>query len=177
MYDKKYERPLKLYQADLIDMAAEQLSYMQTGWILEHGKDVPEDVKNFIEWWRAELKKELHCKRGQDGKSFYERREESKKAIREHSDAIMRDMQHRKDQREQEEIARIKAENPELDEWDIKQGYYLDERLCKHCDTDTKHRCKDSGHERDSSGDYQECLVCKWWMTGYSYEYNPPMGD
>ena len=171
------ERPVKLYQADLIEMADEQLIYCVKLWMFKYGKDVSEDVKNFIAFCREENKEALHCKHAKDGKSFFERREEGKRAIREHCDVVMRDMKHRKQMREQAEIAKIKAAHPELDEWEIKQGYYIDERHCDHCDKDTNHRCKDSGHERDSSGDYQECLVCKWWMTGYRREYNPPHGD
>jgi hypothetical protein len=79
------ERPMKLYQADLIEIADEHLTYMHEAWILTHGKDLPEDAKNFIAWCRAEHQEQMHCKRGGDKKSFFERREESKKAIREHS--------------------------------------------------------------------------------------------
>lgn len=83
------ERPMKLYQADLIEIADENLTYLIEGWIFKHGKDVPEDVKIFIAWCRSEHQEQMHCKRGQDKKSFYERREEGKKTIREHSNKIM----------------------------------------------------------------------------------------
>jgi len=54
---------------------------------------------------------------------------------------------------------------------------YLAERFCDHCERDTQHNCRDSDHERDSSADYQECLVCHWYCTGMSGEYHPPLGD
>lgn len=50
----------------------------------------------------------------------------------------------------------------------------LDERYCGHCDADTVQRCEYSDHERDSSGDRQECTVCGWWRTGMSGEWKPP---
>ena len=55
--------------------------------------------------------------------------------------------------------------NPEI------KGYYEDERYCPFCDRDTKQKCKDSDHERDSSGDYAECLICGAVYTGYSGRY------
>lgn len=77
------ERPSKLYQADLIDIADEQLIYYREFWMFKHGKDVSEEVKDFIAFCRAENKEAMHCKRGGDSKSFFERREEAKKAVRE----------------------------------------------------------------------------------------------
>lgn len=53
-------------------------------------------------------------------------------------------------------------------------GYYHDERICWHCDRETLHVCKDSRHERDSSADFQECTVCKWYRTGMFGDYRPP---
>lgn len=53
-------------------------------------------------------------------------------------------------------------------------GYYKDERFCQHCDRDTPHECKDSGHERDSSMDYQKCLICKYYMLGMSSKLAEP---
>lgn len=47
------------------------------------------------------------------------------------------------------------------------------ERYCDHCEADTQQRCIDSGHERDSSGDYQECLVCGWHRWGFG-DWQPP---
>lgn len=57
---------------------------------------------------------------------------------------------------------------PASDEW------YEDERFCSHCDKDTKHRCRDSTHERDSSADWQTCLVCGWALSGMSSDPIPP---
>jgi hypothetical protein len=52
--------------------------------------------------------------------------------------------------------------------------YYQDERFCDHCDKYTEHTCKDDGHERDSSYDYEECNVCKYYSYGMSSEQSPP---
>lgn len=56
-------------------------------------------------------------------------------------------------------------------------GPYEDERFCHHCKKTTNHKCRDSGHERDSSSDYQECLECHWWQLGIMRwdEYHPPL--
>lgn len=54
---------------------------------------------------------------------------------------------------------------------------YIDERYCGHCDRYTQHTCYDSNHERDSSGDFQQCEVCNWYMSGYTRKYEPPYGD
>ena len=54
-------------------------------------------------------------------------------------------------------------------------GYYGSIRSCHHCEMDTLHRCKDSGHERDSSQDYQECKLCGWWKLGMDGEYRAPI--
>lgn len=54
---------------------------------------------------------------------------------------------------------------------------YEDDRFCEHCQADTPHQCRDGGHERDSSNDYQKCLVCRWFRFGMSGEYSPPMTD
>lgn len=51
---------------------------------------------------------------------------------------------------------------------------YNDEMFCDHCEKDTIHLIRYSGHERDSSGDYFECLTCHWWRTGATDELNPP---
>lgn len=53
-------------------------------------------------------------------------------------------------------------------------GYYEDIRLCHICDRETPHECKDSGHERDSSMDYQKCLICKHYKFGMSSDYGKP---
>lgn len=54
---------------------------------------------------------------------------------------------------------------------------YETTRFCDHCDKDTLHKCRDSQHERDSSQDYQECLECGWFMTGYTGKYEPPFNE
>ena len=41
-------------------------------------------------------------------------------------------------------------------------------RYCDICDKDTLQLIKDSGHERDSSNDYHECLTCGHYKTGWS---------
>lgn len=83
------EQKIGFYQADLIEMADENLTYLIEGWIFKHGKDIPEDVKNFIAWCRSEHKEQMHCKRGKDGKSFAERRDESKAEIKRKYDEYM----------------------------------------------------------------------------------------
>jgi hypothetical protein len=51
---------------------------------------------------------------------------------------------------------------------------YTDERFCENCDTYTSQICRDSGHERDSSGDYEECLVCRWYKSGLTNKRSKP---
>ena len=53
--------------------------------------------------------------------------------------------------------------------------WYEDECFCDHCNADTRHKFKDSDHERDSSGNYRECLTCGWWRTGMDDTYYPPL--
>jgi hypothetical protein len=53
-------------------------------------------------------------------------------------------------------------------------GYYNDERYCHNCRKYVPHLCYDSGHERDSSQNSQECKVCKWWASGMDDKYYPP---
>ena len=53
---------------------------------------------------------------------------------------------------------------------------YIDEYFCDHCDKDTLHKILESGHERDSSNDYFECLECGWSKSGHG-EYEPPVED
>ena len=72
------EKPMSVYQADLIELGAEYLHYHVMGWMFAHGEDVSDDVKEFLEFCKQEDHESLHCKRGGDGKSFYERREEAK---------------------------------------------------------------------------------------------------
>lgn len=51
----------------------------------------------------------------------------------------------------------------------------VEERWCDHCETDTKHECRDSTHERDGSRDYRKCLSCGWEYDGLSGEYHQPV--
>lgn len=40
--------------------------------------------------------------------------------------------------------------------------YYVMESHCEKCDNTTTHYCSNNGHERDSSYEYDICLVCGW---------------
>ena len=51
---------------------------------------------------------------------------------------------------------------------------YVDEMYCPNCDKYTQQQCVDSEHERDASGDRQECTVCKWYYSGYTAKWYPP---
>ena len=42
----------------------------------------------------------------------------------------------------------------EPEEWE-------EEDWCKQCDKNTLHKYHSECHERDSSGDYKECTICK----------------
>jgi hypothetical protein len=47
---------------------------------------------------------------------------------------------------------------------------------CTHCGKETSHLCRPSGHERDSSQDYEECLECRWYGYGIDgYKKQPPL--
>lgn len=50
-----------------------------------------------------------------------------------------------------------------------------DEHYCTNCNEYTNHRCYYSNHERDSSQDRFECLVCGWIYLGITGEYEPPI--
>jgi hypothetical protein len=52
--------------------------------------------------------------------------------------------------------------------------FYKDERYCKNCDEFTLHKCIDGVHERDSSDDYQQCLICGWHKYGFMIDPEPP---
>jgi hypothetical protein len=52
---------------------------------------------------------------------------------------------------------------------------YEDEMYCENCRKDTRHFISESGHERDSSGDLFRCLECRWWATGLTGTYHPPL--
>jgi hypothetical protein len=51
---------------------------------------------------------------------------------------------------------------------------YQDEEFCEHCQADTPHTIYTTGHERDSSGDWQRCNVCRWTERGMNGYYIPP---
>lgn len=38
---------------------------------------------------------------------------------------------------------------------------WTEEAECEHCKKETLHDYHCAGHERDSSGDYKQCTVCK----------------
>jgi len=50
-------------------------------------------------------------------------------------------------------------------------GWYVDERWCPFCKKYTYQECKDSGHERDSSGDRADCTICGASYNGYNGHY------
>lgn len=52
-----------------------------------------------------------------------------------------------------------------------------DERYCKICNKYTRQLCYDSGHERDSSHDWQECLECGGRYSGYTGKWTPKRGN
>jgi hypothetical protein len=52
---------------------------------------------------------------------------------------------------------------------------YEAERWCENCKEYTNHFCRDTQHERDSSGDYQKCLTCEWYKIGMAGTYYPPL--
>lgn len=58
-----------------------------------------------------------------------------------------------------------------------KPSTYTNELWCGHCEKTTLQHVRDSGHERDSSGDSQECLVCRWTRCGMSWRWWPPTKD
>ena len=52
---------------------------------------------------------------------------------------------------------------------------YIDDKYCDNCKKETEHKIVSQGHERDSSNDTFECLVCHWWGTYLTDEYHPPL--
>ena len=50
-------------------------------------------------------------------------------------------------------------------------GWYVDERWCPFCKEYTQQECKDSGHERDSSGYMADCTICGASYNGYTGKY------
>lgn len=59
--------------ADMIEDHMERLVYDLEGWLFA-GRTVTPEIKEFHDWCMKDNKESLHCKRGGDGKSFYERR-------------------------------------------------------------------------------------------------------
>lgn len=49
---------------------------------------------------------------------------------------------------------------------------YKNEMFCDHCDEETIQIVYSSGHERDSSQDWQVCTKCGWRLNGISGEWN-----
>ena len=76
-----HERPMKLYQADLLELDIESVKYHFEHYLFE-GHEITEDIKKFCEWCIEHDKKMLYEKRSGDSKNFLERREEGKKAIK-----------------------------------------------------------------------------------------------
>lgn len=56
---------------------------------------------------------------------------------------------------------------------------YEDSCFCEgNCKKETKHTIIPSGHERDSSYDYRECKVCRWYALGIDgFKYHPPIKE
>lgn len=56
---------------------------------------------------------------------------------------------------------------------------YTEEEYCPFCLRFTEQEFYDSGHERDSSGDYVKCLTCGAFRCGFSnnYELNGELRD
>lgn len=66
-------------------------------------------------------------------------------------------------------------------EWERAQGdnsdpsrEHIDFAYCSHCERDTRHLIHDSGHERDSSGDWTECQECGSRWSGRTNTRTPP---
>ncbi len=51
---------------------------------------------------------------------------------------------------------------------------YTDTGWCPNCKADTMQTFIDAEHERDSSGDSQTCLTCKWRYSGFTGKWEPP---
>jgi hypothetical protein len=49
--------------------------------------------------------------------------------------------------------------------------------FCGNCQVDTPHLVHSAGHERDSSHDWQKCLVCNWKLRGVTDKYEPPFEE
>lgn len=55
-------------------------------------------------------------------------------------------------------------------------GEYLDTAFCLVCEQETEHIFRDSGHERDSSGDFRQCKKCQSFQVGHG-DYVRPYVD
>ena len=55
--------------------------------------------------------------------------------------------------------------------------YITNNNYCGHCEKDTPQEVHESGHERDSSGDWQVCLECGWRYSGLTGDWHPPFGE
>lgn len=51
---------------------------------------------------------------------------------------------------------------------------FISETWCDICKKETQVYFKSGGHERDSSGDYEECLECGYWRYGMCSEWEKP---
>ncbi len=51
---------------------------------------------------------------------------------------------------------------------------YEDDEYCGYCDRYTRQTITDSEHERDSSGDKQECSECGWVYWGLTGKWEAP---
>lgn len=54
-----------------------------------------------------------------------------------------------------------------------KERTYTDILWCDICNKDTEQTVHDSGHERDSSGDWQECMECGAYFSGLTGKWEP----
>lgn len=52
--------------------------------------------------------------------------------------------------------------------------YYKDYGDCPYCQVETECLCFDSGHERDSSNDWRQCLNCGSWNSGMGDSWDKP---
>lgn len=52
---------------------------------------------------------------------------------------------------------------------------YEMECKCPNCKAVTNQKFITSGHERDSFGGTQECLVCHWYADGWGNNWQPPL--
>ncbi len=70
------EKPMEIYRADLIDHDIEELIYYMEGWMFA-GNELTDEIKRFVDFCSEDKKRQLHVPRSGDGKSYYQRREET----------------------------------------------------------------------------------------------------